>query len=48
MGKTALIWGASGGIGRSLTRFLVEQGWQVAAVARNVESIKEFTPLVSP
>lgn len=33
--QTALIWGASGGMGRALVAQLQEAGWQVLAVARN-------------
>ena len=43
--KTAMIWGASGGIGSALITFLAEQGWQVVAVARNAEGLNH-TPLV--
>lgn len=39
MAKTALIWGASGGIGRALVKTLEHEGWQVAAVARNAAAI---------
>lgn len=38
MTDTALIWGASGGIGRGLVESLVDHGWQVAAVARRGDS----------
>lgn len=43
--KTALIWGASGGIGSALARLLVEQGWQVAGAARRVNLVRAITPL---
>ncbi len=35
----ALIWGASGGIGRALVTHLKAQGWRVFAVARDVSRI---------
>lgn len=35
MTKTALIWGAAGGIGRALARRLRETGWQVVGVGRH-------------
>ena len=44
--KTAMIWGASGGIGSALVTTLAEQGWQVVAVARNAEDLNNITPLV--
>ena len=44
--KTAMIWGASGGIGRALVTTLAEQGWQVVAVARNAGDLNSITPLV--
>ena len=31
----AMVWGASGGIGGAIVRRLLDDGWQVAAVARN-------------
>jgi len=40
MGKTALIWGASGGIGQALLKTLENDGWQVAAVARQIDNIQ--------
>ncbi|MBN2472678.1 MAG: SDR family NAD(P)-dependent oxidoreductase, partial [Anaerolineae bacterium] len=39
--KTAMIWGASGGIGRALVRLLVAEGWRVLAVARQPEGLEE-------
>lgn len=45
MSKTALIWGASGGIGGALARLLKTEGWQVIAVARDADKIREFAPL---
>jgi len=42
MKKTALIWGASGGIGRALVKTLENDGWMVAATARNADAIEEL------
>ena len=39
----ALIWGASGGMGRSLTNQLIDAGWRVFAAARNTEAIPSGT-----
>ncbi len=39
----ALIWGASGGMGRAMTTLLVEAGWRVFAVARNEDNIPPGT-----
>lgn len=39
MTKTAMIWGASGGIGRSLTQQLMNDGWQVIAITRYPETV---------
>ncbi len=44
--KTAMIWGASGGIGRALVTTLAEQGWQVVAIARNTADLKSATLLM--
>lgn len=41
-GKTALVTGASSGIGREITRELVVRGAQVIAVARRVEKVREL------
>jgi NAD(P)-dependent dehydrogenase (short-subunit alcohol dehydrogenase family) len=35
----ALIWGASGGIGRALVIELKQAGWQVFAAARNESAV---------
>ena len=42
--KNAFVWGAGGGIGRSLVAQLIEQQWTVIAVARNSASLSELTP----
>ena len=39
--KTAMIWGASGGIGRALTQKLVDAGWQVVAITRYPEQVED-------
>ncbi len=44
--KNALVWGASGGIGRALIAALTEQEWTVVAVARDGGAIAELTPHV--
>jgi NADP-dependent 3-hydroxy acid dehydrogenase YdfG len=44
--KTAMIWGASGGMGRALVSTLVERGWQVVAVARHTGVLATMIPLV--
>ena len=38
--KTALIWGASGGIGFAVTKKLMGSGWQVIAIARDTNQIE--------
>lgn len=40
MAKTALIWGASGGIGRAIVRSLAAQGWQVLAAGRDADRLE--------
>lgn len=42
MTKTALIWGAGGGMGQAIVRALAEQGWQVLAAGRGVERLHEL------
>jgi NAD(P)-dependent dehydrogenase (short-subunit alcohol dehydrogenase family) len=42
--KTALIWGASGGIGRALVEKLDQEHWTVYAVSRHPEELKTLTP----
>lgn len=46
MGKTAMVWGANGGIGRALVAQLCAAGWQVVAVARNTAALDTLTPHV--
>lgn len=36
---TALVWGASGGIGRALVEQLLSQGWTVYGAARQIDNI---------
>lgn len=33
--KTAMVWGASGGIGNALVQCLVDEGWEVLSLARD-------------
>ena len=40
--KKALVTGASSGIGRDMTRYLVELGYEVFAVARNENKLREL------
>lgn len=40
--KTAVVTGASRGIGVGIVKSLVQDGWKVIAVARNFEKIKEL------
>lgn len=42
----AMIWGASGGIGRALTQHLVEEGWSVLAIARAADGLHSVTDFV--
>lgn len=39
---TALIWGATGGIGRALTDLMLEQEWRVVALARRPEQLADL------
>ncbi len=43
--KTALIWGAQGGIGQALVKKLDSEGWQTVAIGRHSEEIETLTPL---
>lgn len=42
--KSALIWGANGGIGRALLQQLVAAGWTVAAISRDAAATAVLTP----
>ena len=44
--KTALIWGAGGGIGRAIARQLVRENWQILAAGRNLNSFTDLTDFV--
>ena len=37
--SNALIWGASGGIGRAIVQALAQQGWTVGAVSRHPDDL---------
>ena len=41
-GKTALITGATGGIGRAISRAFAEQGALLALTDRNKEALEDF------
>jgi len=41
--KTAMVWGASGGIGTALVKRLVDSGWHVLSVARDAGSVTALT-----
>src|SRR6185436_15175338 len=40
MTNTVVVLGATGEIGREITAQLIDKGWRVAAVARNVERLQ--------
>ena len=42
--STAMIWGASGGIGRALGARLVAEGWTLIAASRHPEALVDLTP----
>jgi 3-oxoacyl-[acyl-carrier protein] reductase len=44
MSKTAMIWGASGGIGRALVSRLRAEGWRVLAMSRHTAELGDLTP----
>jgi NAD(P)-dependent dehydrogenase (short-subunit alcohol dehydrogenase family) len=41
--KTALIWGAGGGIGQALAHQLAQENWQILAAGRHVDSLADLT-----
>jgi len=41
--KTAMVWGASGGIGTALVKHLVDAGWKVLSAAREPQSVTYLT-----
>lgn len=43
MTKQALVWGASGGIGRAMVAHLMAQGWTVVAVSRHTDTLEDLT-----
>ena len=43
MEKTALIWGAGGGIGRALVEKLSDQGWKTIAISRDSSELISLT-----
>jgi len=43
MKKTALIWGAAGGIGRALAQQLLNKDWNVIAVGRNTSALEDVS-----
>ena len=44
--KTAMIWGASGGIGLALVSKLKEEDWTVLAFGRRINHLQDLTPYV--
>lgn len=40
--STALIWGASGGIGRATVEALVDDGWTVVAISRHPDGVNHL------
>ncbi len=46
MGKTAVVWGAGGGIGRALVEKLSVQGWKTIAISRDPSDLETLTPHV--
>ena len=41
--KTAMVWGAGGGIGRALVSELKREGWRVLAMGRHVADLDDLT-----
>jgi 3-oxoacyl-[acyl-carrier protein] reductase len=46
MSNNAMIWGASGGIGRALVQKLTDTGWRVTAISRHVEGLADIADSV--
>jgi NAD(P)-dependent dehydrogenase (short-subunit alcohol dehydrogenase family) len=44
MMKTALIWGASGGIGRAVAGLLDREQWTVMGISRHPRDLRDLTP----
>ncbi len=42
--KNAIVWGASGGIGKAITQKLVSENWTVVAVSRRADEMALLTP----
>jgi NAD(P)-dependent dehydrogenase (short-subunit alcohol dehydrogenase family) len=47
MDQTAIVTGASSGIGLGVTQALLERGWQVVATSRAISNSKELKPSVN-
>ena len=47
LGKTALITGASGGIGYELATVFAGHGWNLILVARSADKLREFSQNLS-
>jgi NAD(P)-dependent dehydrogenase (short-subunit alcohol dehydrogenase family) len=43
MNKTAMVWGAGGGIGRALVSNLKKEGWRVLAMGRHAADLEDLT-----
>ncbi len=46
MSRNAMVWGASGGIGRALIQALATNDWRVTAVSRHVDDIVDLADTV--
>ena len=44
MTSIAMVWGATGGIGRALVSRLREEGWRVLAMGRHTSDLSDLTP----